>query len=79
MPIYEYKCNDCETVSEILVKSRAKESEVTCPDCNSSNLNKLISVPGAMMTKGSQPDLPPAPPCGNAGQCNMPSCPAMNN
>jgi putative FmdB family regulatory protein len=79
MPIYEYKCEDCEKVSEVLVKNRANESSVVCPECQSANLSKLISAPGALITKGGSVDMPPMPACPNSGGCNTPSCPAFNN
>ena len=81
MPIYEYKCEDCGKVSEILVKNRARESEVLCPECQAGNLKKLISIPGAVMTKGKGTELPPMPACGNAGPggCKNAACPAFQN
>ena len=80
MPIYEYKCNDCGTVSDILVKNTENQSPVNCPDCNSSNINKLISAPGAVMSKGSShADVPPIS-CPNVNRCGVSpsSCPAAN-
>lgn len=75
MPIYEYKCEECETVSDILVKS-ISSPEVECPDCQSDKMSKLISIPGAMMTKGSVPDMPPA--CPNATPaCGSHGCPSF--
>jgi len=79
MPIYEYKCESCGKTSEILVKNRAKESEVVCPGCQSGELTKLISIPGAMMNKGGSADLPPIPACPNAQGCGNNACPAFQN
>lgn len=82
MPIYEYKCDDCSTVSEILVKNTENQSKVVCPNCRSGNLDKLISAPGAVMSKGGGfhgdlSDMPPAA-CPNQDRCGVPggSCPA---
>jgi len=80
MPIYEYKCDDCGTVSEILVRNTENQSPLNCPGCNSANINKLISAPGAVMSKGSSPaDVPPIN-CPNVNQCGVSpsSCPAAN-
>ena len=76
MPIYEYKCNQCGEESELLLRSMS--AEAVCPNCNSTDLTKLISIPGAVMTKGSSAaaDIPPA--CPNRNRCGVPSCPAAN-
>ncbi len=73
MPIYEYKCNACGNTSEILHKSTTIK-EVVCPDCRSDNMEKLISAPGAVMTKGPAPQMPAA--CPKSQQCGQSSCPA---
>ncbi|MDL1959446.1 MAG: zinc ribbon domain-containing protein [Deltaproteobacteria bacterium] len=41
MPIYEYRCEACGNIIEMLVFS--SQSEVKCPSCGSKNLTKLIS------------------------------------
>lgn len=41
MPIYDYKCEDCETVFEKLWLG--KEGIAVCPDCQSTNTTKFIS------------------------------------
>lgn len=43
MPIFEYRCEDCNAKYEVLVKSSAAESDVTCPACNSKKNRKLFS------------------------------------
>jgi putative FmdB family regulatory protein len=42
MPIYEYRCRNCNATFEILVRAG---TAVTCPHCGSSSLDKLISAP----------------------------------
>ena len=42
MPIFEYKCKDCEKVSEILVVG-SKDAPV-CRFCRSHNMEKLLSA-----------------------------------
>ena len=68
MPLYEYTCHDCDSQFELLVRG----SELPhCPECDSEQLEKLLSVPAAH-TAGSR-DLPmcqPAP----AGGCGLPQC-----
>ena len=43
MPIYEYRCNNCKRRVSILVRSLS-ESSITCPNCGSSELNRLFST-----------------------------------
>lgn len=43
MPIFEYKCNDCNKKFEVLHKSSANLEEVICPECQSKNHKKLLS------------------------------------
>ena len=43
MPIFEYKCSDCDTKFEVLHKSTAKQDDVSCPNCNSIKNRKLFS------------------------------------
>jgi putative FmdB family regulatory protein len=44
MPIYEYKCRECELVFEVLKRSRSSEDEPEqCPDCGGDNTDKLFS------------------------------------
>lgn len=33
MPIYEYKCEDCGTEFEQIVKFSSREEDQTCPEC----------------------------------------------
>ncbi len=73
MPIYEYKCNQCGSYSEILHKT-SKVTTVTCPQCQSNEMEKLISAPGALITKGGSSDAPP--PCPNRNRCGAQGCPA---
>lgn len=43
MPIYEYRCEGCKTHFEkFLLKS---SDEVSCPSCESTDLERIISAP----------------------------------
>ena len=44
MPIFEYKCKDCNTTFELLTKSNNSSEEIICPECNSANSKKLFSA-----------------------------------
>jgi putative FmdB family regulatory protein len=72
MPLHEFRCTECRTDSEILVRN--SETPV-CPSCGSKALDKLLSA-AAPRTGGSLPiasSCPPpsAPPCG-PGCCRLP-------
>jgi putative FmdB family regulatory protein len=43
MPIYEYRCKDCETVFETFVSSISDADKVVCKKCESKNVVKQIS------------------------------------
>lgn len=60
MPIYEYKCNDCGEVFELLSTSAKDNKKVVCTKCSSENATKLISA-------GSPVSLAPAGCGGNSG------------
>ena len=61
MPIYEYKCNNCENTSSIFFRSiKSVDTEsVKCQHCASSSLKRLISRPSRIQSKGepSEGDL----------------------
>ena len=42
MPIYDYRCNDCNQTFELLTRSSAIPA---CPSCHSPALEKLLSLP----------------------------------
>ena len=50
MPLYEYKCEICETVTEKLQKT-TDPPLVRCPMCNQDSLKKVISA-GVFDLKG---------------------------
>lgn len=43
MPVFEYRCEDCNKKFEILHLSNSKLDEVVCPHCGSKNYKKLLS------------------------------------
>lgn len=74
MPIYEYSCNKCGAVSEVLMIS--KDDEAVCKECGSADLTKLMSAHNTTAS-GSAPSMPDfgGGCCGSPGSCGMPgSC-----
>ena len=83
MPIYEYRCDNCGEVSEVLVLG--KEESRACRDCGSADLTKLMSAHNTIIRSSSAPHgrllvlrLPNA--CGAPGMCCAPevAAPADN-
>jgi len=68
MPIYEYKCQQCESEMEILVRTSEQPS---CTYCGSDQLEKAWSVPAAHTSGGM--DLPVCRPNPTSG-CGLPQC-----
>lgn len=44
MPIYEFKCMDCDQYIEMLVMSKQDEIEMVCSHCGSGNLERILST-----------------------------------
>ena len=55
MPLFEYLCQDCGQMSEILVSGSASQPQ--CQACGSANLKKLLSA-HASPAVGSKDRLP---------------------
>lgn len=55
MPIFEYKCKSCGTVSDILVGVTAEQPEVACVECGNTDLVKLISAVNFSMGESHSP------------------------
>lgn len=68
MPIFEYECKTCEDVFEVLTKS---DSQVSCPECGSGEVEKKFSAFASYIKHSSQV----APPCqSNQPGCNLGKC-----
>lgn len=44
MPIYEYRCDDCEEIFEKLVFK--KDEKILCPECGNEHVHRVLSVCG---------------------------------
>ncbi len=53
MPIYEFKCQDCEKKFELILSSANNVSDVTCPECESKNIRKTISASSYRLSSSS--------------------------
>ncbi|MDA7864966.1 zinc ribbon domain-containing protein [bacterium] len=68
MPLYEFECKSCDSIVEMLVRSTQETS--CCPDCGTTELKRLLSVPSSPSIK-SKSDLPVA---GAGDSCGAPRC-----
>ena len=46
MPIYEYRCEECEEGFELFVRSLSQQADPTCPKCGSPKVRRAISLFG---------------------------------
>ena len=43
MPLYEYRCGDCQKVTSALVFSWSKDRELDCEHCGGTSLERIVS------------------------------------
>ena len=51
MPIYEFRCTECDEISEEMLSFRDKTKTIKCPICNNKS-EKIMSL-GSFHLKGS--------------------------
>ncbi|RLB23642.1 MAG: zinc ribbon domain-containing protein [Deltaproteobacteria bacterium] len=71
MPIYEYKCMDCEKEFEALVLG--SDGDMKCPECKSGNLKRLMSACG-FKSNGSFTPSTGSSGCASCTSSNCSSC-----
>lgn len=74
MPIYEYKCEKCETRFEKLVRRAADENELACPQCGERHLSQEYSTFSARANGATAEQQGPSCPggmCRTPGMCGM--------
>lgn len=74
MPIYEYKCQDCGSTFEKLVRRSSEVAELECPSCGQKHLRQELSTFAAQVSSGKAADGPMCPsggPCRTPGMCGL--------
>ncbi len=71
MPIYEYRCNDCGEITEVLTGMGSQDIP-RCRGCGSTNLEKLMSASFFTFKEGSR--APGTTCCGRTERCEAPPC-----
>ena len=69
MPIYDFKCQECGRISEVLL--RTADKAVKCPSCGSENMERLVSASYMVKTDASAPGTTC---CGRTERCDTPPC-----
>jgi putative FmdB family regulatory protein len=70
MPIYEYSCQKCGKIVELLQKSGTAKAGIICPDCGEDALTKVLSVSApSQMAKRSPTGCDMAKNPGGCGGC----------
>ena len=73
MPIYEYKCQDCGTKFEKLLRRSSDGAEVDCPSCGQKHLTQEFSTFAAHANgpaaKSADAPMCPSGMCSNPGFC----------
>ncbi|MCF8082007.1 MAG: zinc ribbon domain-containing protein [Deltaproteobacteria bacterium] len=71
MPIFEFRCAQCGEVFEKLFMNADDKLDMTCPKCQSENIERVVSATNYAMGAGpggNQPKLTSRT-CGDANQC----------
>jgi len=66
MPIYEYRCQDCDSQLEKFLRSMFSQETITCPDCGGQHVAKALSLIGAT-SSGTSGGSSSAAACGPVG------------
>ena len=74
MPVFEYRCNECNTKFEFFHKTSATMNSVECPSCSSKNNKKLLSTFSASVGSSSSY----AGDSCATGSCGIPSSPCAS-
>jgi putative FmdB family regulatory protein len=73
MPIYEYRCEDCGTKFEKLVRRMIPEAPgIECPSCGQKHLKQELSTFAAHATGLNAAEPPKPPSCPAGGPCHNP-------
>ena len=72
MPIYDYRCTDCDSTYDVYHKTREIAEDVVCPSCGSTKHTRLMSIPAAAVMNGGSASS--ASSCDSGGGCCGGAC-----
>ncbi|MBS1252533.1 MAG: hypothetical protein MAG451_01573 [Anaerolineales bacterium] len=64
MPLYEYRCAECDATFEKFMRSFSKNEEIECPECASRDVGKAFSSFATSSTSKSTPSAASCAPSG---------------
>jgi putative FmdB family regulatory protein len=53
MPVYDYRCTNCNSAYDVFHKGKEKMEDILCPKCGSNEYKKLMSAPSISMGSSS--------------------------
>lgn len=69
MPLYEYKCFDCDTKFEKLTRHENADA-VSCPECGGRHARRLLSVFASVSRGATGETAPISGGCACGGNCS---------
>ncbi|MCW7753159.1 zinc ribbon domain-containing protein [Desulfobotulus sp. H1] len=82
MPIYEFKCLECEDLFEILTLKSSDEEEIKCPHCGAQHFERVMSATSYAMAPsggtGKGGGISKQERTCSAGSCSTYTIPGMN-
>lgn len=75
MPLYEYQCAKCKTVSELLRDRSQRDQPCTCPACGSGRMRRMMSTfAGRVSSGGSSTSVAGSGGCAGCSASSCASC-----
>jgi putative FmdB family regulatory protein len=74
MPIYEYRCKQCNHTFEDLVQANQTNRSVVCPECENHDVMRLLSVFGVGTSDIASVPTADMPTCGTCGHQTPQPC-----
>ena len=70
MPLYDYKCNQCQNIFEVRASFKEKEAglQPECPECESPDTQQVITA-GLLLFGSGNGGLPGCGPSAGPGCC----------
>lgn len=72
MPIYEFRCLNCQELFEMLVMNPDDKGKVNCPECNAETSERVMSTTNFSVAGGDRGAS--SGPCAQTRKCSGGSC-----
>jgi putative FmdB family regulatory protein len=75
MPVYDYRCTECNSTYDVFHKGHEIKEDVACPSCGSTHHKKLMSIPIVSMgSTSSSSEYSSGSSCDTGGCCSGDAC-----